>query len=374
MMEHIRELMNNLCIPKGMCDGIGVCFGTKKKSVSECLDERNSNSIFDSDTIFDLASVTKLFLAIVYLKLVEERQVCLDKTIRDYTDRFPNICDIKLCHILSFNVELHTDKRIDKCVDRSEAVSVLNEIKGSYIDKPVYSDMPSMILGELLTDISGKDFGTWIDELFIIPLGLKNTVWKDVYRYKNKVCSYENEKWYVDGMLYEKNNPVAIVNDPKSRILGDQSKLLCGNAGLFSSINDLKTISQALLCERIISKKSLKEIAEGSGWSVRGEKQSFGFQCYRKDLDPIQTEVPLQASQYAIASVGFTGIYWMLDIEKECYIIIAGNKLRNCVSKVSPRSERFGNRILIDGKEYLCSINYVFQRDELRDYIYSCLL
>ena len=372
-MEHIRELMNKLCIPIGVCEGVGVCFGTKKDKVSDCIGENGNGCILDSDAIFDLASVTKLFLAIVYLKLVENGMVCLEKTIGEYTSRFSKIRDIKLCHLLSFNVELHTDKRIDSCANRLDALAILNDIKGNYIDKPLYSDMPSMILSELLVDVSGKEFGTWIDELFVAPLGLKNTVWEDVEQYKSNVCSYENEMWYINGVLSKKNNPIAVVNDPKSRVVGDMSKKLCGNAGLFSSINDLAIVSQALLDEKIITKQSLKKMAEGAGWNIRGEKQSYGYQCYRKDIDPVQTEVPLQASKYAIAMVGFTGMYWMIDIETECFIIIAGNRLHNCVSKVFPKDEKVGNEIIINGEKYNCSMNYVYQRDELRDYLYSKL-
>ena len=373
-MNRIREMMRDLCKPNGVCSCLSVCFGGNEESVCEYLGTIGDGIPVDSETIFDLASVTKLFLAIVYQKMVEENLVCLDEPIERYTIRFQNIANIKLKHLLSFNVQLQTDKRIDECNSRDEAIIELCDIKGNYSEKPIYSDMAALVLGELIYDISGKNFGDWIDDLFVGPYNLKATLWRKLPKDYSRICSYDNEKWLINGVLYNKNNPVAEVNDPKSRVLGNHSEFLCGNAGLFSSINDLEVLSKALLNGSIISKKSLMAIAEGGGWENRGDQQSFGFQCYRKDVNPIQTEVPSKASKYAIASVGFTGLYWLLDIENNCYIIIVANKLKDCVSKVYPNIAIEESRILFDGKQYDCSVNYVYQRDRLRDYIYDLLI
>lgn len=374
-IEKINKMVEELCTPMGVCSGMGVCFGNKEKVITKCIGTDGKGACIDSDTIFDLASLTKLFLSIVYQRLIENQVISLDNTVADYTNRYPFIGNIKLRHLLSFNVELITDRRIDSCSNRSEAIDVLYGIKGYYSEIPTYSDMPSMVLGELLGEITGKYLGEWVDELIVRPLGLKSTIWRDIdlVHFKEKICSYDSEMWLVNGSLCKKNNPLGVVNDNKSRILGDGGKILCGNAGLFSTMNDLATISKALLNESVITKSSMINIAKGNGWDVRGKNQSYGYQCYRKDSNPVQTEVPIKASKYAISSVGFTGMYWLIDTEKECFVIIAGNKLHDCISKIIPDNDSFGNKIVFEGNSYNCSVNYVYQRDILRDSIYELL-
>lgn len=366
-IEKIEKAVQKLVSPIGVSQGISVCIGNLKESWIMHQGTDGNGCELTDDTLYDLASITKLFVAITYMKLVEENKVKLSGTVGQYSTRFENISNLKVGDILSYKVELHTSKRIDACTTDKEALQILLDVEGNYSEVQVYSDMPAMVLAELLTDITGESFAAWIEKLFVIPLGLDELCW-DYNDIKNKKCvSYQNEKWLVDDKLIVKDNPLGIVNDPKARVLTDGNLRLCGNAGLFCSTKGIAKIMQALLDEKIISKQSMLAMAEGSGWNNRGAKQSFGFFCYRKYEDERQTEVPFALSSYAIAASGYTGCYLMLDVLNGIYVYIGGNRLNGCISRNKSQFREENGLIYYNNEAYRSSIQYVYQRDKLRD-------
>lgn len=368
-MSEIEKLIYQLILPDGICPGLSVAFGDGENYFQKQIGFDGSDKLLDNTTLFDLASVSKFFLAIIYLKLQERNIISISKSIDTYSEKYINIGNLSISDLLSYNVQLRTSKRIDMCDSFEEAVSILYEIEGSYSDIQVYSDMPSIVLAELLLDATGKTFGNWLQEIVIKPLNLNDTGWNYEFLSGKHCCSYGNEMWIINNQIVEKDNPIGLPNDPKARILSNEGKELSGNAGLFSSTNDIIKIAQALLNCKILSQESLLALAEGSGWEKAGEKQSFGYQCYRKYSDEKQTEVPLFLSNHAIAASGFTGCYLMLDPVNKIFAFIGGNRLNGCVSKCNSKVQEESGDIILNGMRYRSSVDYVYKRDCLRNCI-----
>ncbi len=360
--EKYKKLIDEIVNEKKHSTGISVAFGNLQSKKVYFVGSNGNGQEMNKDTLFDLASITKFFLAVVYLKLNELEQVDLGKCVSFYSTRFPNIGSVRIGQLLSYNVHLETDSRIDKCNDYYKAIGLLENVKFQEIEGQEYSDIPAMVLAELLKDITGKSFGNLFDKYIKVPVGLNKTTWK----YKEidllNCCSYENEIWVVNNEICKKNNPVGLVNDPKARVISNGNEL-CGNAGLFMNTDDITKFCEALLLEKILNKESLHKLVEGAGKRLCSDKQTYGYLCYRKYNNPVQTEVPVFMSDNAIASAGFTGCYLLIDFDNKVFVFIGANKLNGRVSKVLGSDYK----LFKDNCDEIITTDYVYKRDVLRD-------
>lgn len=366
-MDNLNPLIQRLIRPGGVCPGISIAYGTHKESRVFQYGTDGTKGGLSDITLFDLASVTKLFLSIVYMRLLEYGIVDFHRKISDYTDVYANIGDVTVSELLSFNVLLKTDRRVDACSSFDEGWQLIHNIEGQKCKRQVYSDMPAIVLGDLIEIITGKSFGAWLNELIIKPFNLSNTGWTTDFLLSRPVVSYEGESWLTSSGIENIGNRIGRVNDQKAYILSGNMRHLCGHAGLFSSTEDITVFCQNLLNERIISRVSMNKMVEGAGWNNNAEQQSFGYMCYRKYLDEIQTEVPLFMSDYAFASSGYTGCYLFIDPEHDVFVFIGGNRLNSCVSKNNTDIIEKDGCFEVNGVKYRSSVNYVYQRDALKN-------
>ena len=98
-------------------------------------------------SIFDLASVTKLFTGLCLMRLKEEGLLDFGRSVFSYDSRFVHLRDVPVEQLAGFTVTLKTPVRLDECPDREEAEQAL--FAAAPAERPVrrvYSDIPSMIL------------------------------------------------------------------------------------------------------------------------------------------------------------------------------------------------------------------------------------
>ena len=279
-------------------------------------------------------------------------------------NKFANIKEITLNELLHFNCNLMTEKRITEC-DYNDALNQLYNIKQGKVEKPIYSDMPALILGITFQDIFGIDFGSFINKEIIERLSLENTFWGENERNTDNFMNYDNEMVIRNGQLISHSQKPLVVNDKKAEILSDNGKYLCGNAGLFSTAEDMSKIGKAIISRKLLSDESLMTIATGSDECF---KQRFGFLSYSKSPDEMLSEIYHKMSDNAFAMSGFTGTYFMIDPIKNCYLFIGGNKLNNRVTFTDNQDLIFDdNKILFDNQTYFYTKNYVYMRDNLRN-------
>ncbi|WP_422081007.1 serine hydrolase domain-containing protein [Ulvibacterium sp.] len=105
----------------------------------------------DSVTTLPMASLTKIFSAIVLMQLVNEGKLSLSEPVGNYSDNATVGDSIKIAHALS-----HTSQGIP----------------GQHF---YYNNSRFMLLGDVMDSASGKDFKTNMYERIITPLKLKNT-------------------------------------------------------------------------------------------------------------------------------------------------------------------------------------------------------
>lgn len=358
--KHEKDILKQikyLVDASALSTGISAVCGTRNKTF--CFnygytDFSNSKSV-DEHTIFDLASVTKLFLTICFFKLYEQGFVDFNKAISYYSNEFVNVGNLTLYDLMHFNHTVITDKRITD-TNTDEAVSL---IKNSKIKNniPTYSDIPAIILGMLFKKISSVELEDFLTKEIIVPLELKNTFWNSSGIVSENYMNYDNEYIFIDGRLKKIQTDKFQVHDQKARILSEDGKHLCGHAGLFSTANDISKLCIALLNEKIISKNALNLIGDNSSAC---SKQRFGFLSYVKNPSLKDSEIYWAMSGNSFAMSGFTGTYLLIDPSNNLFCFIGGNKINNKLTKCNDPD--------FIKKTNLCySKNYIYKKDCLRD-------
>jgi CubicO group peptidase (beta-lactamase class C family) len=355
MYENIKEEAKKI-IEEGWTDGIAVLWGTNKEchSIYSGTISGTDFKPVSENTVYDLASVTKIFFLICILKLVEKGTLSLNACVGDYSALFPNISGLKIYELMNFSKPLQTTRRIDTANNYEEAVSLLHNVQ--FVDEsPKYSDMGAIILSLILNELLGASFREVLSEIKEI-CNLSNTFFWDEFtlEYASRTQSYDKEYVFKDNKLITKNTPIGIPHDPKARILG-----ACGHAGIFSTPKDITSFCQCLLSERIITKDTISLVSSPK-YDTYVDEQHFGLLCYKKSTNQKKSEIPALFSDASFAISGFTGTYLLIDPEKNHFISINSNRIYNrCTSTEHTEAD------------LICTKNYVYRKDALINQIIS---
>lgn len=176
--EFIRFSCDKL-IQSGVTTGIALAFGNAEQSEMMCqgaCDAKGTNAV-SKETVFDLASVTKLFLALSYFLAAQHQPIDFEKSLGFYCgNKYPNLKEVSLDDLFHFNCRLVTQKRITAC-DYETAVNEVLNMQLASVGIPHYSDMNALVLGDVFDEIFGTPFGTFINREMIENLNLKHTFW-----------------------------------------------------------------------------------------------------------------------------------------------------------------------------------------------------
>lgn len=218
--------------------------------------------------IFDLASVTKISATTIEtMRLTEEGRLNLDSTIGAYIPmaRKTNKNDIRIRELMEHQAGLIPDIKTyekltptDISTDSSAAyptkVALHFYLRKNYfrdvmwadmLDSPlktrgqyVYSDLSMCFMKEIDETITATPLNEYTQENFYDPLGMQTAGFLPYKRFpQNQIVPTEYDEVFRHSLLD------GYVHDPTAALLGGVS----GNAGLFSSANDLAILYQMLL-------------------------------------------------------------------------------------------------------------------------------
>lgn len=258
------------------------------------------------DLIFDLASLTKpIATATSIMILVERGQIRLWDRIKNYIPEFTAYIEekglpgeeIRLFHLLTHTSGLppYTDpkevaaKYGEPC-PTEVLVKHIAGIRKEYRpgEKFVYSCLNYITLAQVVKIVSGQDLAEFSRQNIFKPLGMDSTFFNPPEEAKARCVPTE----VINGRPLR-----GVVHDPLARLQGGVS----GNAGLFSTADDLAIFAQMMLNGgefrgvRILSPLAVERMTEtfprlkfagrGFGWdldsdyaTVRGDL--FGWRSY----------------------------------------------------------------------------------------------
>lgn len=281
------------------------------------------------DTIFDLASLTKVVAtATSMMILVERGKVRLGDAVSRYIPEFGEMGKkaITVEQLLTHRSGLIADNPIEdyqqgveKAWENIWKLAPLNEAGAKFI----YSDVNYIVLGELVRRVSGKPLDEFAAENVFRPLGMNDTGFKPAASLQNRIApterrgSGETQHW----MRGE-------VHDPRSYLLGG----VAGHAGLFSTADDLAVYCQMILSGgtyqgvRVLSQLGVNRMTEprptggnGSDGNARGIGWDVftGYSANRGDLFPIGS----------FGHTGFTGTGIWIDPASETFVVFLSNRV-----------------------------------------------
>jgi CubicO group peptidase (beta-lactamase class C family) len=172
--------------------------------------------------------------------------------------------------------------------------------------------------------------------------------------------------------------PSGVPHDPKAQILSDGGRDLCGHAGLFSTLNDMVKLCQALLSKKLLSMEALLEIGVNRTGHMGADgsyRQYLGYLCFVKSPAQRFSEVPQWMGSRAFGLSGFTGNHIAIDPEKGVFDLFLGNRCHNRVSVIQPLEGRDiasygltpegeGAVEWTDGRKVRSSYLYIHQKDQ----------
>jgi uncharacterized protein YbbC (DUF1343 family)/CubicO group peptidase (beta-lactamase class C family) len=275
-----------------------------------------------SDTIFDLASLTKVVATTTaVMQLVESGRPRLNDPIASYWPNFGTNGkqDITireaLTHYSGLRPDLSAETRLHGY--RSAIRRIATERPEFAPDTHyVYSDINFEILGELVRRVSGEPLDVYCRRHIFGPLGMKDTIFNPPRDERYRIAPTE----YLGGELRWGK-----VHDPTAFAMGG----VAGHAGLFSTADDLAIFAQMLLDGgihngvRILRQASVDEMlapgsppdgarARGLGWDLAAPLASN-----RDSLPPVGSA----------GHTGFTGTMIWLDPVSHTYVIVLTSRL-----------------------------------------------
>ncbi len=333
----------------------------------------------NGQSVFDLASVTKLFTGLCLMKLKEEGLLDFGRPVSYYDPRFVNLRDLTLWDLMTFAGTIRTPVRLDACTDRENARTALFAAeKMAETDRRVYSDIPAMILKYAAEAAAGMPLAECVRKTVLEPAGMRET-WAKVPEDRIADCQrYDREHRIEKGkyILREGLKP-GIPHDPKAYVLQGDSDDLCGHAGLFSTLEDMVRFCRAVLEEKIVSGETLREIAVNRTGRKREDgtyTQYLGLQCYVRHPDQYWSEIPAYMGCRAFGIGGFTGNHVSIDPEHGLFTVFLGNRVKNRLTVLLPEegktltdyglhADGSGTFRWTDGEVIPSSVKYVHQKD-----------
>lgn len=231
-----KDYLNDL-VGEGKIPGAVLCVSRNNEtklhqSFGTFSDRNNREQPVYEDTVFDVASLTKVMATLPSLLLLASRkEVDLNGDVHSYMPEF-KYKDITLNHLLQHTSGLPADLTYqDRMEPRDVVTEILNtELEYAPTTKTLYSDLGMILLGKVIEKVTGQKLDVFAEENIFKPWGLHNTTYLLPDDKKPLAASTE---WYKDSYIQGE------VHDEKAYQLGGVS----GSAGVFSMAKDIDTFA-----------------------------------------------------------------------------------------------------------------------------------
>lgn len=272
------------------------------------------------DTIFDMASLTKVMAtATSIMTLVERGRISLQERVVDF---FPGVKwrhkDVTLWHLLTHTSGLPPFKPIHR-LGREGIIRAI--LESEQLSKPgervIYSDLGYILLGEIVKEVSGKSLDVYAREEIFGPLGMEDTMFNPPDHLRERIAATEFCKWRGRVLIGE-------VHDERAYALGG----VAGHAGLFSKAYDVAVFAQMFLNMgeyggvRVLSPAAVREMTRDHTAGL-GASRGLGWVINSKNV----TSSGDLLSKSAYGHTGFTGTSLWIDPELELLVVLLTNRV-----------------------------------------------
>lgn len=264
------------------------------------------------DTIYDLASLTKVVATTTAVMLLYQRGVIkLDDPISKFIP-ISKFRDISIRHLLTHSSGLPAYAEWYREINSIEDF-LIKIYKTDLLFTPgtahLYSDLGFILLGHIVELVSGENLERFCKSNIFEPLRMLSTFFKVPDYLVEKCAPTEMCNWRRKVMRGE-------VHDENAYALGG----IAGHAGLFSTAEDLAKFCRAMIHRKILEPEVIEEMATSRiipnyPWQVLGWKTDPYW-------DSIEGLLPFRT---ALGHTGFTGTSLWWDRYSGYYAILLSN-------------------------------------------------
>lgn len=277
-----------------------------------------------SDTIYDVASVTKMIpLSSALLWFIDRGEISLDAKITEFIPEFGTSEEkqmVTVRHLLTYTVDLDVPS-MSTLKDRS-AKELMEIVIRAPLRRPsgtslLYTNSTAALIGALLWRFSGKMIDVLADDIFFRPLGMNQATFHPENTNTSLIPPTEIDSWrgrVVQGEVHDESTAIM-----------QKEGIYLGVSGLFSPASDLLIFLEMLLrggelngtqyfSEGMVERmhtNQLESIGEkvGLGWDL-GSRHKMGDLC----------------SDQTFGHTGFTGTMVTCDPAQDVGIVILSNR------------------------------------------------
>jgi CubicO group peptidase (beta-lactamase class C family) len=275
------------------------------------------------DTIFDIASMTKLFTSIAAVQLIQAGRIGLDTPVAAYIPQFAanGKGTITIRNLLTHTSGLPADPDPSLCDYPTnderwaavDAVAPFTPPNTTYL----YSDMNMMVLGRVIETVTGQTLDRVVAQRITRPLGLRDTMFNPPASLQPRIAAEEYQPWTGRTIVW------GTVHDENAYCLGGVS----GHAGIFSTAHDLAVLAQTVLNggqytgARILSEQSTRLLFTDFNQAYPGDSHGLGFELdQRFYMDALSSPV-------TAGHTGYTGTSIVIDPLSHSFVILLTNRV-----------------------------------------------
>ncbi|HSI64288.1 MAG TPA: serine hydrolase domain-containing protein [Candidatus Saccharimonadia bacterium] len=274
------------------------------------------------DTIFDLASLTKVVATTPSIMLlVEQGRVKLDEPVKTYIPQFAGGARSRITvrHLM-----VHTSG-LKPGLPRNPAWSGYNSgIGWACVTFPTtapdekfrYSDINFILLGEIVRRVSGEPLDVFAAKHVFQPLGMKDTSFNPPASSRARIAPTEKDE---NEVLLR-----GVVHDPTSRRMGG----VAGHAGLFSTVADVSRYARMILNGgeldgvRLLKPETVQLMTTVHTPPGMAEKRALGW-----DVETSYSKPRGTFGATSFGHTGFTGTCLWIDPATRSFYVFLSSRL-----------------------------------------------
>lgn len=275
-----------------------------------------------ADTIFDVASISKLFTTTAVMMLYEQGEFELDDPVAKHIPEFAvnGKSDVTirqlLTHTSGFTSGIPIHLQPGDREDRIQMVlthELLNEPGTAYL----YSDLNMITLGALIEKWSGMRQDQFVSRYITEPLGMEDTMYNPPAHLKDRIAATEFQANVNRGLVWGE------VHDEKAWSMDG----VAGHAGVFSTANDLAIMGQTYLNEgkygkvRILKQQTVRLIMNNYNEEFPDDSHGLGWELNQGWYMDALTD------EFSAGHTGYTGTTMVISPSNQTVAILLTNRV-----------------------------------------------
>jgi D-alanyl-D-alanine carboxypeptidase len=280
------------------------------------------------NTVYTLASMTKVFTAAAIMLLVQEGRISLDEPVSKILPQLPSTWSaVTIRHCLS-----HTSGLPDAFVDDINATAMSGDLSSLLEalakipaspagERSVYNQTDYILLGMIIEKIGGLSYENFVRTRLLKPAGMSHASFGDAWQIvPGRADLYTALDITPDHSKLQLHDGEPVLLHDKILHYGSKywPDYMAPAALLNGSIGDLVNWEKALASGKLVNASSLNEMIAPSRLPD-GKVGDFGFGFFTKSFRP-------NVHRYAMVSYGGGAATWRLAIpEKHLIVIILTN-------------------------------------------------